>query len=123
MYAVRLFNCVNFFTRTFLKMSQPRAKTTEEFEATKALLWKFMKEDIYPNEQLYAEQCKEIGQSLFVLVTPFNTVDSAGYSSLYAASPALAAAHMSLTPYVLSVHPIICSLSVLERRHFMVHHA
>ena len=38
-----------------------RAKTTEEFEATKAKLWTFMREDIYPNEQLYAEQCRVIG--------------------------------------------------------------
>eukprot|EP00036_Acanthoecidae_sp_10tr_P015075 CAMPEP_0206293582 /NCGR_PEP_ID=MMETSP0106_2-20121207/4212_1 /ASSEMBLY_ACC=CAM_ASM_000206 /TAXON_ID=81532 /ORGANISM="Acanthoeca-like sp., Strain 10tr" /LENGTH=448 /DNA_ID=CAMNT_0053724183 /DNA_START=171 /DNA_END=1514 /DNA_ORIENTATION=- len=37
-------------------------KTSEQFEETKAALWRFMKEDIYPNEQLYHEQCREIGR-------------------------------------------------------------
>ena len=31
------------------------------FKNLKIKLWKFMKKDIYPNEQLYAKQCHEIG--------------------------------------------------------------
>jgi hypothetical protein len=44
-------------------MAALRPKTEAEFEEIKALLWTFMKEDIYPNEQVYAQQCKEIGTS------------------------------------------------------------
>ena len=36
---------------------------TAEFEALKAKLWKFMREDIYPNELLNMEQARAIGRS------------------------------------------------------------
>jgi hypothetical protein len=34
-----------------------------EFNELKAKLWKFMIEDIYPNEQRFLSECKHIGES------------------------------------------------------------